>query len=141
MSSLVDSNVVLDVVAADQEWAAWSTARLAEAADRGAVYINPVIYAESSIGFALASEFDRLIAASGIGREETPWAAAFLAGKAHVEYRRRGGGRARTLPDFLIGAHAQVRGHTLVTRDGRRYRDYFPGLDLIAPDGPSRSAP
>lgn len=141
MSSLVDSNVLIDITGDDPVWADWSRDRIADALLLGPVSVNAVIYAEVSSAFRSPDDVDRLFDPMYLDYEDIPPEAAFLAGKAHVEYRRRGGGRARTLPDFLIGAHAQVRGHTLVTRDGRRYRDYFPDLDLIAPDGPSRSAP
>jgi predicted nucleic acid-binding protein len=98
------------------------------------VIINPIIYAEASIRFLEQSNFEQLIVGTNIIKEPFPWDAAFLAGKAHAAYRRSGGLRERTLPDFFIGAHALVKGHRLLTRDARRYRVHFPTLDIIAPD-------
>lgn len=132
-TTLVDSNVLLDVVLSDPEWAAWSAGALASARDDGALVINPVIYGEVSAGFLTIEALDELLDPDAARREPIPWEAAFLAGRAHVEYRRRGGARRATLPDFFIGAHAAVAGHRLLTRDPRRYRAYFPRVELIAP--------
>jgi predicted nucleic acid-binding protein len=115
-------------------WTQWSRQRLLNARDAADLVINPIVYAEASVRFAVAEEFDRMITNSGFVREDLPWPAAFKAGKAHHEYRSRGGERAGTLPDFFIGAHAEVQGYALLTRDPRRYRAYFPAVGLIAPD-------
>lgn len=133
-STLVDSNVVLDVLDADQGWNQWSVRKMAEAGNAGRIIINPIIYAEVSISFMHFAEFDMLISSIQLDREPLPWEAAFEAGKAHQLYRHRGGMRDRTLPDFFIGAHAEIAGHHLLTRDPRRYRTYFPTVSLIAPD-------
>ena len=133
-STLVDSNVILDVLSSDRIWGNWSGARLAEAANAVEVVINSLIYAEISVQFRVRAELDRVLADTGLVREDVPWDAAFLAGRAHAQYRRQGGARERTLPDFFIGAHAEVAGHDLLTRDPRRYRTYFPTVSLIAPD-------
>lgn len=133
-SILIDSNVILDVVAEGGAWLHWSRTRLAEARNRADLIINPIVYAEASVRFEIADQFDRMITSSGFIREGLPWPAAFKAGKAHHEYRTRGGARAGTLPDFFIGAHAEVQGYLLLTRDPRRYRAYFPAVELIAPD-------
>ena len=95
--------------------------------------INPIIYAEVSIGFTRVEELDDVLSADYFAREALPWEAAFLAGQAFVRYRRRGGARVHPLPDFYIGAHAAIAGYALLTRDARRYRSYFPKLRLIAP--------
>ena len=131
-STLVDSNVLLDVFTDDPHWAEWSEARLADAFDRGPTLINPIIYAEVSIGFERVEEIEGALP-SEIVREALPWEAAFLAGKCYVEYRRRGGERRSPLPDFYIGAHAAVTGRALLTRDAPRYRSLLPGLALITP--------
>ncbi len=133
MSTLVDSNVILDLTRAN-EWSAWSDASLREAASKGLILLNQVIYAEASSRFILQSDFEEMIQLAGFTTDDLPWEAAYVAGQAHVAYRRAGGARDRTLPDFLIGAHATVMGYTLLTRDARRYRRYFPDLDIIAPD-------
>lgn len=130
---LVDSNVILDVVTQDTEWAAWSTDALERAGEERPLVINPLVYAEVSIGFERIEELDDALPAHYLQREALPWEAAFLAGKAFVRYRRAGGIRTSPLPDFYIGAHAAIRNYTLLTRDARRYRTYFPRLELIAP--------
>jgi predicted nucleic acid-binding protein len=132
-ATLVDANVLLDVMTDDARWSTWSAGALAAAADDGPLVINPVIYAEVSIRFSRIESLDEALPADAYVRAPLPWAAAFLAGKCFVDYRRRGGGRRSPLPDFFIGAHAAVQGLRLLTRDATRYRTYFPGLSIIAP--------
>jgi predicted nucleic acid-binding protein len=129
---LVDSNVLLDILIPDPEWEGWSGETLAEVAESSLLAINPVIYAEVSIGFDRIEELEAALPAE-LRRESLPWEAAFLAGKAFLAYKRKSGTRSSTLPDFFIGAHAAVRGYSLLTRDTRRYRAYFPTLSLISP--------
>ena len=132
--TLVDSNVILDVVTEDEEWVTWSAEALQLSAESGRLVINPIIYAEVAIGFATIEALDDVLPPDYFTREALPWAAAFLAGQAFLRYRRRGGGpRVHPLPDFYIGAHAAIAGYTLLTRDARRYRTYFPKLRLTAP--------
>lgn len=131
--TLVDANVVLDVVTDDPVWVAWSLARLAEAALAGSILINDVVYAEISVRFSTIEELDETLADAAIGIVPIPRYALFLAGKAFLRYRRAGGVRAGVLSDFFIGAHATVEGWPLLTRDARRYRTYFPTLRVIAP--------
>jgi len=130
---LVDSNVLLDILEGDSRWFSWSADRLAECAEHSALIINPVIYAEVSVGFARIEELEEALPHDSFTRRPLPWEAAFLAGKCFVRYRRAGGSRRSPLPDFFIGAHAAVDGLTLLTRDATRYRSYFPRLELIAP--------
>lgn len=130
---LVDSNVLLDVVTEDPGWFEWSASALARCAEEGPLAINPLIYAEVSIGFEQIEELDKVLDAAGFLRLALPWEAAFLAGKCFLRYRRRGGSRSSTLPDFYIGAHALVEGRTLLTRDAARYRTYFPRLRVVSP--------
>jgi predicted nucleic acid-binding protein len=130
---LVDSNVILDVVTADAAWFDWSATHLARLADQYVFVINPVIYAEVSIGFDRIEDLDAALPLDFFRREALPWEAAFLAGKCFVRYRRAGGAKRSPLPDFFVGAHATVRGMTLLTRDAARYRSYFPKLTLVAP--------
>jgi len=130
---LVDSSVVLDVVTDDPTWGDWSADTLARCAETGPLVINPIIYAEVSAGFRRVEEVEAAVPAEYFERAALPWEAAFLAGKCFLRYRRRGGGRRSPLPDFYIGAHAAVAGHTLLTRDPTRYRSYFPTVPLIAP--------
>jgi len=129
----VDSNVLLDVLTNDPVWSAWSAARLEECASEGALYINPLIYAEVSIGFDRIEQVETALPEASFRRLPLPSEAAFLAGKAFVRYRQQGGARASTLPDFFIGAHAAVADLRLLTRDASRYRTYFPTVRIIAP--------
>ena len=131
---LVDSNVLLDVATEDPNWAAWSSATLEEQAEENLLAINALIYAEVSIGFERIEELEAALPRSLVERLPIPWEAAFLAGKCFLQYRRRGGTRHSTLPDFFIGAHASVLGIPLITRDVARYRTYFPRLRLITPE-------
>jgi hypothetical protein len=130
---LVDSNVLFDVMTNDPAWGQWSADRITQALDDGRLVINPIVYAEVSIGFRLIEELDDALPPSEFEREPLPFEAGFLAGKAYVSYRRRGGSRRSPMPDFYIGAHAAVRGYRLLTRDAKRYLTYFPGVEVIAP--------
>jgi hypothetical protein len=130
---LVDSNVLLDVLTEDATWYEWSSAHLARCADRAVLAINPVIYAEVSIRFDRIEDLEATLPEREFQRLPLPFEAAFLAGKAFMQYRRRGGARRVPLPDFYIGAHAAVSGLPLLTRDAARYRSYFPKLALVAP--------
>jgi hypothetical protein len=132
-STLVDSNVLLDIATRDANWFDWSTSALESAANESPLIINAIIYAEVSIGFRRIEDLETAIPASLYRRDPLPFEAAFLAGKAFLRYRRRGGTRVRPLPDFFIGAHAAIAQHRLLTRDPRRYRTYFPTVELIAP--------
>lgn len=130
---LVDSNVIIDVVTLDPVWGSWSAAAVARLAEEAVLVINPVIYGEVSIDYATIEELDDALPTRLFVREAIPYEAAFLAGRCFVDYRRRGGTRQSSLPDFYIGAHAAIAGYRLLTRDAARYRTYFPQLTLIAP--------
>jgi predicted nucleic acid-binding protein len=130
---LVDSNVLLDIATDDPAWAAWSADQLSRFADEAVLVIDAIVYGEVSVGFQRIEELDAALPPDLFRREEVPYEAAFLAGKAFAEYRRRGGERRSPLPDFYIGAHAAIAGYRLLTRDATRYRTYFPRLELIAP--------
>ncbi len=134
LGTLVDSNVLLDVLTEDSVWSTWSADALAVAADAGPLYVNPIIYAEVSVRFSMVEELDEALPSRDVRRLPLPWESAFLAGKAFARYRRQGGSRASTLPDFFIGAHAAVADLVLLTRDASRYRTYFPTVRLNAPD-------
>lgn len=130
---LVDSNVLLDLLTADERWADWSAQAIGACGATAPLVINPIIFAEVSIRAATVEEADAAFPGAFFRRESIPWEAAFLAGKAFLAYQRRGGARRSPLPDFFIGAHAAVAGYRLLTRDAARYRSYFPGLEVIAP--------
>jgi len=130
---LVDSNVLLDIATNDKTWFKWSSEALESAADESPLVINAIIYGEVSIGFSRIEDLEAAIPLNSFRRDPLPYEAAFLAGKAFLQYRRRGGARVRPLPDFYIGAHAAVAGFRLLTRDQTRYRTYFPSVELIVP--------
>jgi len=131
--TLVDSSVLLDVVTDDPTWGPWSSQALATQADIGELAVSPIVYAEVSVRFSRIEDLEEALPRELFRRAPLPWEAAFLAGKCHVRYRKKGGVRASPLPDFFIGAHAAVLGWTLLTRHPDRVRSYFPGLRLIAP--------
>ena len=132
-STLIDSNVLLDLFDEESEWRDWSDAMITQCGDRGELVINPIILSEVSMGFASYEDVTAHLPEDLIRRESLPWQAAFLAARAFLLYRHAGGERRSPLPDFYIGAHAAVAGHTLLTRDPRRYRHYFPKLRIISP--------
>lgn len=131
--TLVDSSVMLDILTEDPAWAQWSVDALAQARDDGRLVINPIVYAEVSTGFDRIEDLDDAVPAGDFEREALPYQAGFVAGKAFLAYRQRGGQRRSPLPDFYIGAHAAVARYRLLTRDAARYRTYFPSVELIAP--------
>jgi len=134
MTTLVDTNILLDIATNDIKWADWSLQQLDAATVRGAVLINAVIYAEFSVSYIRVEDLDKVLADVGLELVDIPRAALFLAGKVFQRYRARGGSRTGVLPDFFIGAHAAASEIPLLTRDPQRYRSYFSGITLIAPD-------
>ena len=130
---LVDTNVLIDVLEDDPQWAAWSIAQLRAQSKIHQLTINPIIYAELSLAFASAEALDQTVFDLDLIVLEIPSSALFLAGKAFVRYRKQGGIKANVLSDFFIGAHAVVSGLALLTRDTKRYSSYFSGVKLIAP--------
>lgn len=131
---LVDSNVLIDIISENPVWSGWSAAELAKAARETRIVIDPIVFGEVSIGYGTIEAADAALSPLALVREPLPYPAAFLAGQAYLIYRRRGGARTSPLPDFFIGAHAAIAGYRLLTRDPRRYRQYFPRLALIAPE-------
>jgi predicted nucleic acid-binding protein len=131
--TLVDSNVLLDLVTQDPSWAGWSAQALNAVSLEGPLVINAVIYAELSTRYALMETLDDFIAELGLDLIEFPRRALFLAAKAFRGYRSSGGVKTGVLPDFFIGAHASVLDLPILTRDIRRYRTYFPAVRLISP--------
>lgn len=132
--TLVDTNVFVDLWTRDPVWASWSEHALAEAAEAGPLGVNPVIYAELCLGFESESQLEATLSEAGVRRMALPYQAAWPAACAFSAYRKRGGKRTAPLPEFFIGAHALVDGLTLLTRDARRYRTYFAGVRLVAPE-------
>ena len=132
--TLIDSNVLLDVLTDGQAWADWSQLQLERAALDGPVIINDVIYAEISTRYATVEALDSILNDLNIEVTPMPRDALFLAGKAYLQYRAAGGIRTGVLADFFIGAHAVTENLPLLTRDVRRYRNYFPTIMLISPE-------
>ncbi len=130
---LVDSNILIDILSKDQNWAEWSESALAECGELATLYINPIIYAEISMGYTSMEELNAAFPAPLYEREDLPWEAGFLAAKAFAAYRRRGGPRTLLLPDFYIGAHAAIGNLALLTRDAARFHNYFPRLEILVP--------
>ncbi len=130
---LVDTNVLVDVLQDDPQWAEWSIGQLRAQARLHQLAVNPVIYAEISLSFSTLEALDEVIDTLGLVVHDIPRPALFLAAKAFARYRQRGGARQQVLPDFFIGAHAAVQGWPLLTRDASRFRSYFPGLVVLAP--------
>ena len=132
-STLVDANVLLDLATDDPVWREWSANALRYARSNGELVINAIVFSEVSAAFERIEEVDLFLAHSSCRREDLPWASAFVAGQAFREYRRRGGIKSSTLPEFLIGAHALVLGYALLTRDRAHFRSYFPALRIVTP--------
>ena len=132
---LVDTNVLVDVLEDDPDWAEWSISQLRSQSKVHRLIINPIIYSELSLTFSGVEAMDETLDLMEIPMVEIPKAALFLAGKAFVQYRRKGGTKTNVLGDFFIGAHAAVSGLPVLTRDVRRYAHYFPSVRLVSPDG------
>jgi len=130
---LVDTNVLVDVLEDDPEWADWSIGQLRAQSKIHRLAINPVIYSELSLTFSTVEALDRAVDDLGLTLIEIPRSALFLAGKAFVRYRRQGGKKHNVLADFFIGAHAAVAGYPVLTRDTQRYATYFSGVSLVSP--------
>ena len=130
----VDTNVLVDILQDDPDWADWSVRQLRAQSQVHELCINPVIYAELSLNFDSVAALDEAIDVMGLALHELPRPALFLAGKAFVKYRRAGGSKGNVLADFFVGAHAAVMGCGIVTRDPRRYNNYFPRVALIGPE-------
>lgn len=132
MTTLVDTSVLLDIVA-PSSWRAWSEEHLQVAAEAGDLAINQIIYAELAVGFATQDRLERTVQGVGLLRLGLPWAASWLASRAFLGYRQRGGQQTTPLPDSFIGAHAEAAGLRLLTRGPKPVRTYFPAVELIAP--------
>ncbi len=133
-ATLIDTNILLDIVTDDPDWSGWSLHQLDLASSKGKLAINDVIYAELSVRFAEIELLEAMLAQIGIELLPIPRPALFLAAKVFRHYRQSSGGRTGVLPDFFIGAHAAVSGMPLLSRDARRFRGYFPDVELIAPE-------
>ena len=131
--TIIDSSVLIDVLTRDESWFERSSEAVVSAMNDSAIVINPIIYAEVSLSFKKIGDLDKVLPVDLYRRDELPYEAAFLAGRAFVKYRRQGGSRTTPMPDFYIAAHAEVSNFRVLTRDPRRFRRYFPSVELIAP--------
>ena len=134
MPTIPDSNVILDLLYRVEPWAGWSRQWYARCANEAAMITNAIVVAEATPRILESRDAKAAMEAFGLNYEAIPVEAAYLAGRAHLSYRERGGSKHRTLPDFLIGAHASAKGYRILTRDATRYRTYFPSVEIIAPD-------
>lgn len=134
MATLVDTNVLVDIAVRDPVWLKWSRSKIEAARKLGSLVINQIIYAEFSIRYQTIEDVDDVLSEDEYRREGLPFEAAFAASRAFLLYRRQGGPREKVMPDFLIGAHAVIRGYPILTRDPTGFRKYFPDVELIAPD-------
>jgi predicted nucleic acid-binding protein len=133
-TTLLDTNVLIDLLEARPVWREWAMRQLEILGPTNEFVINPIVYAEASVPYQPQSAFDGEIEFKWLKREDLPWEAAYLAGKAHAAYRAKGFARSTSLPDFFIGAHAAAKGYRILTRDAARIRSYFPTVEVIAPD-------
>jgi predicted nucleic acid-binding protein len=133
-SILVDTNIFIDIFGPETNVLEWSLQQLSALKSTSSFVLSPVVWAELAPMRSSETELTMLVSRLDLVRETLPFSAAYRAGLAHAHYRKNGGTRERTLPDFLIGAHAAVRGHRLLTRDPGRYRAYFPDLSIVSPE-------
>jgi predicted nucleic acid-binding protein len=131
---LIDSCVVTDLANPESTWFEWSATTLERLDQNNSMVINPIIYAECSVGFAHIEEVEALFEHLSFAMIAIPKEALFLAGKAFLQYKKRQGQKGNVLPDFFIGAHAAVSDYRLITRDRGRFSTYFPGVELIMPE-------
>ena len=130
---LVDSNIILDIITHDPVWYEWSSSQLKNVTNTSVLIINSIIYTEVSINFATIEEVEDVLSVHFFIREPLPAEACFLAGKVFMSYKKQSGNKSSPLADFFIGAHAAVKKYALLTRDTKRYKTYFPTVDLISP--------
>jgi predicted nucleic acid-binding protein len=133
--TLIDTNILVDVLLSDEVWRTWSAQMLDQRAAQGPLLVSDVVYAELSSRFDSEKQLRSALADLDVAHRRIPLSALFAAGQAFQRYRRAGGPRLSILADFFIGAHAHAEGLPILTRDTRRYRTYFPGVELIAPSG------
>ena len=131
---LIDSCVVTDLADPESAWFEWSASTLERLDQNNTMVINPIIYAECSVGFARIEEVETLFETLGFAMKPIPREALFLAGKAFLQYKKRKGEKGNVLPDFFIGAHAAISGFSLMSRDKGRFSTYFPSVELIIPE-------
>src|SRR5580658_1238836 len=133
MITAIDSNVLLDILIPNEAFADAAAAGIEEAAAHGSLIVSDIVYAEICVQFPTQRECDHFFNSNEIRIEHLVRAAHFLASRIWREYRAGGGKRDRILPDFLIGAHAQIQANQLISRDRGFYRTLFSKLTLVNP--------
>lgn len=128
----VDSSVLIDLIGGG------AMADVAADALRAALRLGPVVVCDvvlAEVCTALKNGSDVLgdLESAGLVYLATEPKAALRAGEMQRRYRQRGGVRHRTVPDFIVGAHALLQCSGLITRDASFFRDYFKGLKVIVP--------
>ena len=136
MISAIDSNVLLDILIPNEAFADAAAATIEDAAAAGSLVVSDIVYAEICIQFATQRECDHFFDSNEIRVDPLHRSAHFLASRIWREYRAKGGKRDRILPDFLVGAHAQVQANQLISRGRGFYRTLFPKLRLVDPASP-----
>ncbi len=131
---LIDTCIVTDLADPESTWFEWSATTLERLDQSHTFVINPIIYAECSVGFERIEEVEALFNHLGFESKSLPKEALFLAGKAFLQYKKRKGAKTNVLPDFFIGAHAAVSGYQMITRDKGRFSTYFPSVELTMPE-------
>jgi predicted nucleic acid-binding protein len=131
---LIDSCIVTDLADPESAWFEWSASTVERLDQNNTMVINPIIYAECSVGFARIEEVETLFETLGFAMKPVPREALFLAGKAFLQYKKHKGEKGNVLPDFFIGAHAAISGYSLISRDKGRFSTYFPSVELIIPE-------
>jgi predicted nucleic acid-binding protein len=132
--TLLDTNVLIDLLENRPVWGEWSYRRLSTIGLTDGIIINQIVYGEASVPYMPKADFDAVLDVEWLRKEDLPWEAAFLAAKVHSDYRKKGGQKTVALPDFFVGAHARVKNYRVITRDAARFRTYFPDVEVIAPD-------
>ena len=131
--TLVDTNVLIDILTRDPRWETWSATTLRQLSGHGPLLINEIVYAELAGRYSTQQALDSIVESLDLQFEWLPKSALHLAGQTFTNYRRSGGTRSSILADFFIGAHAAVMHLPIVSRDTERYRTHFPDVELIAP--------
>ena len=131
--TLVDTNVLIDLLQDDPRWGAWSEQQLFEAHRAGPLSINPIGYAELAPAHDSRDALESFLLKAKIAVQPISRETAYVAGQAFLQYRRRRGSKSGVLADFFMGAQAQTEGWALLTRDAARYKTYFPTVRLICP--------
>jgi predicted nucleic acid-binding protein len=131
----LDSSVLVDILT-DQPDSAASDQALRSALATGPVVACDVVISEVCSSLVNSDELFDALSDLGVAYSHVEMKSAIRAGEMQRRYRQRGGRRDRTVPDFIVGAHALLQCDGLITRDAGFFRDYFKGLKVIVPKAP-----